>query len=152
MKKIKVLFVCIHNSARSQMAEALLKHHGNKLFLVDSAGLKPGSLNSFAVKAMAKMDIDISQKSTNNVFSYLKNGRSYHYVITVCDQAQSDKCPIFPGNSFRLYWSFSDPSAISGSETEKLEKTIEIRNDIEIKIKEFIKDIQKLIKKNYEIT
>ena len=144
MNKIKVLFVCIHNSARSQMAEALLKLHGKKnTFHVDSAGLEPGKLNPLAVKAMQKSGIDISQNETNSVFDFLQEGRTYHYVITVCDESQSERCPIFPGQSKRLHWSFHDPSSLSGTPEENLKKTFEIRDEIETKIKEFIAIIKK---------
>jgi len=137
---IKVLFVCIHNSARSQMAEALLNYHNDKHFIAESAGLEPGVLNQIAVKAMQKINIDISRNKTNSVFELLKEGRMYNFVITVCDESQSKRCPIFPGRSQRIHWSFPDPSALTGSEENKLNRTIEIRNEIEAKIIEFIEN------------
>ena len=142
MNKIKVLFVCIHNSVRSQMAEALLQHHTSELFLVDSAGLEPGDLNPLAIKAMQDINIDISNKETNSVFDFLKEGRTYNYVITVCDESNSERCPLFPGNSQRLHWSFDDPSALTGSEEKKLKRIIEIRAQIKVKILEFIEKIK----------
>jgi len=138
MKKIKVLFVCIHNSARSQMAEALLQYHAADTFQVESAGLEPGELNPLAVTAMQEMDIDISNKQTNSVFDFLKEERTYNFVITVCDESRSEQCPIFPGNSKRLHWSFPDPSKLTGTYEENLKRTIQIRNEIESKIIEFI--------------
>jgi len=139
---IKVLFVCIHNSARSQMAEALLKHHDNKHFIAESAGLEPDRLNPIAVKAMQDINIDISKSDTNSVFEFLKEGRTYNFVITVCDESQSERCPIFPGRSQHIHWSFPDPSSLIGTEAEKLKQTIAIRNEIDSKIKEFIERIK----------
>ncbi|MFC1898308.1 arsenate reductase ArsC [Candidatus Cloacimonadota bacterium] len=139
--KIKVLFVCIHNSARSQMAEALLQFHGRDQFQVESAGLEPGNLNPLAISAMHEMGIDISDNETSSVFDFRNEDRAYDYVITVCDESQSERCPIFPGNSKKLHWSFEDPSSLEGEQSEKLQKTIKIRNQIEAKIKEFVTNI-----------
>lgn len=144
MDKIKVLFVCVHNSARSQMAEALLKYHAESIFKVESAGLEPGNLNPLAVKAMLQMGIDISQNETNSAFDFLKEGRSYNFVITVCDESQSERCPLFPGNSHRLHWSFADPSSLTGSESENLKKAIEIRDQIEERVIEFIAQVKEI--------
>lgn len=133
----RVLFVCVHNSARSQMAEAFLKKYGAGRFEVESAGLEPGVLNPVVVAAMQEVGIDISRNKTNSVFDFYKQGRLYSYVITVCDQGE-DKCPIFPGVSQRLHWSFPDPSGFLGSAEEKLEKTRAVRDQIEAKIKEWL--------------
>ena len=141
MRKIKVLFVCIHNSARSQMAAALLKKHGRDLFEVESAGLEPGKLNPLAVKAMQDIGIDISQNQTTSVFDLFRRGRNYNFVITVCAESSSERCPIFPGRVKRLHWSFTDPATLSGTEAEKQEQTNAIRDQIEQKIIEFIKEI-----------
>jgi arsenate reductase (thioredoxin) len=89
MKKDRVLFVCIHNSARSQMAEAWCNHLCGDFLEAESAGLEPGTLNPLAVRAMKEVGIDISQKGTQDVFNLVKAGRLYSYVITVCDQAAS---------------------------------------------------------------
>ena len=94
---IKVLFLCIHNSARSQMAEAYMKKLGGNKFVVESAGLETGTLNPLAVEVMLEDGIDISQNKTKNVFDFFKEGRLYHYVVTVCDEASAAQCPIFPG-------------------------------------------------------
>ncbi|MBI5403977.1 MAG: arsenate reductase ArsC [Ignavibacteriae bacterium] len=138
MDKIKVLFVCIHNSARSQMAEAFLNTLGGDRFSAESAGLEPGTLNPLVVKSMADAGIDISQNKTNDVFEFFKEGRRYNYVITVCDEASGERCPIFPGALKKLNWSFPDPSAFMGTEEEKLMKIAEVRNAIKLRIKEFI--------------
>ena len=97
MEKIKVLFLCIHNSARSQMAEAYLNKFGGNQYHVESAGLEAGNLNPFAVKAMQEDGIDISNNKTKDVFEFFKEGRLYNYVVTVCDEASASRCPIFPG-------------------------------------------------------
>jgi len=137
----KVLFVCIHNSARSQMAEAYLKKFGKDNFFVESAGLEPGVLNPTVVKVMKEEDIDISNNVTNSVFSYLKEGRTYDYVITVCDEASKERCPLFPGaHSQRLHWSFEDPSINNRNESEQyLQHVRGIRDKIKAKILDFLK-------------
>lgn len=145
MKKVKVLFVCVHNAARSQMAEALLTKLGGNLFEVESAGLEPGKLNPLAVQAMADAGIDISEKTTQSVFELFKSGKSYNYVITVCDESQSERCPIFPGRVQRLHWSFADPASFQGTAREKLDKTIEVRDQIRKHIDEFITKIRDII-------
>ncbi len=134
MAKKKVLFVCVHNSARSQMAEALLNRLAGDKFEAESAGLEPGKLNPLAVDAMKKINIDISNKKTQNVFNLVKAGRSFAYVITVCDEATAERCPIFIGITKRLHWSFPDPSSLHGTYEEKLEQTITIRDQIARKI------------------
>jgi arsenate reductase len=138
MEKAKVLFVCIHNSARSQMAEALLNHLAGDRFIAESAGLEPGKLNPLAIEAMKDMSIDISQKKTQDVFDLFKQGRMFNYVITVCDEASSERCPLFPGISKKLHWSFPDPSALQGTHEEKIKKTIEIRNQIKSQIDKWL--------------
>ena len=139
-EKIKVLFVCIHNSARSQMAEAFLNKYGADKFEAESAGLEPGVLNPLVIKVMREEGIDISENETKSVFVFLKEGKTYDYVITVCDETSGERCPYFPGKTNRIHWTFNDPSSLSGNEEEKLVKIRIIRNDIKEKIKEFIKD------------
>lgn len=137
-KKEKVLFVCIHNSARSQMAEALLNHFGGDRFEAYSAGLEPGALNPLAVEVMQEMGIDISANPTKDVFDYVRRGSLFNYVITVCDAASAERCPVFPGITKRLQWSFEDPSLLTGSHGEKIEATRRIREEIEKKVLSFI--------------
>jgi len=134
VEKEKVLFVCIHNSARSQMAEAILNLIAGDRFIAESAGLEPGKLNPLAVEAMKDMGIDISEKKTQDVFDLYKQGRRFNYVITVCDEASGERCPLFPGISEKLHWSFPDPSILQGTFEEKLHITIEIRNQIKNQI------------------
>ncbi len=143
MEKKKVLFVCVHNSARSQMAEAFLKQSGGEFFEVESAGIELGILNPIVVDAMREIGIDISKNQTKDAFQFLKQGRSFHYVITVCDESSGERCPIFPGVSQRLHWSFDDPSAFTGSYEYKLLKTRAVRDAIKAKILEFLKNESK---------
>ncbi|OGF01493.1 MAG: phosphate transport system regulatory protein PhoU [Candidatus Edwardsbacteria bacterium RIFOXYD12_FULL_50_11] len=142
-EKIKVLFICRHNAARSQMAEALLNHLAGDRFKADSAGLEPGELNPYAIRAMAEMGIDISAKNTQSVFDLYLKGQLYNYVITVCDIKEEDKCPIFPGIAQSLQWSFPDPASFAGSDQEKLKRTVEVRDSIKKAIEDFIKPINK---------
>jgi arsenate reductase len=139
--KIRVLFVCIHNSARSQIAEAIVNNFYGENFYAESAGFEKGNLNPFAVKAMAAMGIDISKNKTKKVFDFFRDGRFYSYVITVCDEANAERCPIFPGVKNTLHWSFEDPSAFEGSDEEKLKKTIEVRDEIKMKIDDWVKEV-----------
>ncbi len=138
MSKKKVLFVCIHNSARSQMAEAFLEKYTNKKITVKSAGLTPGKLNPIVVKVMNEIGIDISKKKTNSVDEFWNKNIKFDYVITVCDEANAEKCPIFPGSNV-LHWGFTDPSGLDGNEKEKIKNTRLIRDEIKYKIKEWMK-------------
>lgn len=140
MDKIKVLFVCIHNSARSQMAEAFLKKYGGDRYTVESAGLEPGNLNPVVVDVMKEAGIDISQNKTKSVFKFYTQGKPYDFVVTVCDESQSERCPVFPGDGEKLHWGFPDPSSFTGSTEEKRAKTKEVRNQIDQKIKEWVED------------
>jgi len=134
MNPIKVLFVCVHNSARSQMAEAYLNHFGEGRFVAESAGLEPGVLNPRVVEVMRESGIDISQNKTRSVFEILNQGKLFAYVVTVCDETAAEKCPIFPGATKRLHWSFADPSSLTGTEAEKLQRTREIRDEIKKRV------------------
>src|SRR5580692_4620417 len=129
MKK-KILFICVHNSARSQMAEAFLNHLCGAGFEAESAGLSPGVLNPLVVEAMKETGIDISGNRTKAVFDFVKSGELFSYVITVCSEAEAEGCPIFPGVTTRLHWSFPDPSALQGSLEQRLARTREIRDMI----------------------
>lgn len=133
-----ILFVCIHNSARSQMAEAFLNHYDGECLVAESAGLEPGKLNPYAVKVMAEVGIDISKKGTQEVFDLFKKGRLFQAVITVCDEASAEGCPIFPGVVRRLGWSFPDPSGFKGTEEEILEQTRQVRDQIKEAVLAFI--------------
>ena len=140
----RILFVCIHNSARSQMAEAFLKKYGGDHFQVESAGLEPGTLNPNVVTVMKEVGIDLSQKGTQGVFDLFRKGRLYNAVITVCDEASAERCPIFPGIVKRIAWSFKDPSAFKGTQEEVLQQTREVRDEIERKVKDFVREADQL--------
>jgi arsenate reductase (thioredoxin) len=136
----KVLFVCIHNSARSQMAEAFLNKYGKGQFVAESAGLEPGKMNPNVVKVMQEVGIDLSRKGTQGVFDLFKNGTQYDAVITVCDGASAESCPVFPGKGKKIAWSFEDPSSMKGTQEEILSHTRKVRDQIEESIKGFVKE------------
>jgi len=138
--KRRVLFLCIHNSARSQMAAAFLQRLAGDRFEVESAGLEPGRLNPLAVAAMKDAGIDISGNRTQSVFDLYQSGRRFAYVISVCDAASAERCPIFPGVASRLNWSFADPSAFTGTEQERLLRTIAVRDEIRDKVRAWIEE------------
>ena len=139
--KPKVLFLCVHNSARSQMAEAYLKKFAGDHFEVESAGLEPGTLNPLAIEVMKEDGIDILNNPTNDVFKYFQEGKWFMYVVTVCDKSASDRCPIFPGMKQKINWSFEDPSKFTGSHEEKLEQTRKVRDQIKEAVLNFIKEV-----------
>jgi len=140
MKK-RVLFICVHNSARSQIAEAWLNHTCGEFFEAQSAGLEPGTLNPLAVQVMAEAGIDISNKKTQAVFDVFKSGQLFAYVVTVCDETSAEKCPIFPGPATRLHWTFPDPSQVQGSEGEKLEQVRVMRDEIRGQIEQWCDEV-----------
>ena len=138
----RVLFLCVHNSARSQMAEAFLKKHGGGKFEAESAGLEPGKLNPYVVRSMSEIDIDISHNVTKSAFDFAAEGRRYDVVVTVCSKEAAERCPIFQGQHRKLHWPFPDPSALTGSESETMEETRRIRDMIENAVKNFIKEAE----------
>ncbi|HLG02393.1 MAG TPA: arsenate reductase ArsC [Bacteroidia bacterium] len=133
----KVLFVCIHNSARSQMAEAYLNHFGKGKFEAKSAGLEKGSLNPFVIRAMMEDGIDISANKTKTVDEMLMEKNSFDYVITVCDEISAERCPYFPGGGQRFHWGFPDPSAFSGNDEKRMAQIRNVRDQIKTKIRAF---------------
>jgi arsenate reductase (thioredoxin) len=142
MNKYKVLFVCVHNSARSQMAEAYLNKFGSESFIAESAGLETGTLNPFVVEVMKEEGFDISNNKTKSVFDFVKQGKFYSYVITVCDKEAAERCPIFPGVREYINWSFRDPSKLEGTNEEKLNTTRVIRDQIKNQITEWLKNFK----------
>jgi arsenate reductase len=135
MKKPRVLFICVHNSGRSQVAEAYLKKLSGAKFDVESAGLEPAAeINPLVVEVMKEEGIDISGNQTQSVFELFKTGRLYDYVITVCDGASEANCPVFAGITKRWNWPFPDPAAVEGTDKEKLQKVREIRDMIKEKL------------------
>jgi len=141
VEKIRVLFLCVHNSARSQIAEAYLNLLGKGLFEAESAGFEPGQLNKLAVDAMKEDGIDISDNKIDDVADFFKERRFYGYIITVCDASIAQKCPIFPGVPKRIHWDIEDPASFQGSYDEKLEKTRKVRDEIKEKVMKFIEEI-----------
>jgi len=137
MEKQKVLFVCVHNGARSQMAEAFMNHLCGDSYEAESAGLEPGELNPLVVEVMKEAGIDISKNRTKSVFDFYKQGKLYAFVITVCDESSAEMCPIFPGISAKLHWSFEDPTSFTGTYEERLGKTRAVRDRIKEKVLEF---------------
>ena len=123
------------------MAEAWLKHFCGDSFAVESAGLEPGVLNPLVVDVMKEAGIDISHKATQSVFDLLKKKVHFDYTIAVCDGANAEKCPIFPGVSQRLHWSFPDPSQATGTREEKLAQIRIIRDTIKEKIQEWCSQV-----------
>ena len=129
MRKTKVIFLCTGNSARSQMAEAFLRHYAGDQFEVFSAGFEPQPINPLTIKVMGELGFDLSEHSSKPLDQYL--GKTHFgIVITVCANAEA-KCPTFPGVSTRLYWPFEDPAAFPGSDQEKLEKFRDVRDRIQ---------------------
>lgn len=131
MTRQKVLILCTGNSARSQMAEGLLRHLAGERVEVFSAGSKPSMVNPFAIEAMRNRGIDISGQRSKHLSEYLQ--QPFDYVITVCDQA-AETCPIFPGRAQRIHWSFPDPAAAQGSDEEMLAAFERVRDDLEAKL------------------
>ncbi len=127
MEKTKVLFLCTHNSARSQMAEGLLRHLAGDRFEVMSAGTEATHVRPLAVRAMDELGIDISGQKSKTLERYL--GETFDYVITVCDTA-NEACPVFPRAKRQLHWSFEDPAQATGSEEERLRVFQSVRDEV----------------------
>lgn len=131
----RILVLCTHNSARSQMAEALLRSHGNGRFLVESAGTEATRVNPFAVDVMQELGIDISGARSKHLNEFIE--QEFDYVITVCDSA-AESCPMFPGRSERVHWSFPDPSSATGSDEECRDVFRSVRDAIADRIEQWI--------------
>lgn len=128
--KQKILFICQHNSGRSQIAEAYLKKFAGDQLEIESAGLEPAeNINPLVVEVMKEEGIDLSKKKPQSVFELFKAGKLYSHVITVCHDSEN-QCPVFPGITQRWHWPFPDPAKVEGSHGEKLSKVREIRDQI----------------------
>lgn len=136
-KTKRVLFLCTGNSARSQMAEGWLRHLDEERFTVWSAGTHPAGMNSYAVKVMKEVGIDISPHRSKSVKEF--SGQRFDYVITVCDRAK-ESCPIWPGASSVLHWSFEDPASATGSDDDRTGMFRKIRDEIGDRIKAFLSE------------
>jgi arsenate reductase (thioredoxin) len=139
---MRVLFICVHNSARSQMAEAYLRRFCGDAATVASAGLAPTAINPLVVRAMAEEGIDLSGKKTQKVFDLFKDGRLFDYVVTVCEESLEGQCPVFPGVTHRLHLPFPDPAAVTGSEEEKLASVRAIRDRIRERMETLAEEIK----------
>jgi arsenate reductase len=136
--RVRVLFLCVHNAARSQMAEALLRRLAPDSCDVESAGFEPRPVLPEAVRAMSLLGIDISGVRSKAVFDLYRDGRIFDFVVTVCDEATAERCPIFPGVCERLHWNFADPSAAEGSDAERLQQVVQIRDEIKLRIEAWL--------------
>lgn len=134
MKK-RVLFLCTHNSTRSQMAEGLLRALAGDDFEVFSAGTEQTKVQPLAIDAMREIGIDISSHSSKTLDAF--KGQTFDYVITVCDRA-NESCPIFPGDTQRIHWSFDDPTAETGSDEHRLRTFRRVRNEIQQRLRTFV--------------
>lgn len=135
MPPIRVIFVCTGNSARSQMAEALLRKEGGDAFEVVSAGVDPKGVNPLTVRALAEGAIDISGARSKSVTEFL--GQPFDYVVTVCDRAR-ESCPVFPGGAQTLHWGFDDPAEATGSEAERYAVFVRVMGEIARRIRAFV--------------
>ena len=137
----KLLFVCTGNSARSQMAEGLLRHIAGDRFEAFSAGTRPTDIRPEAMRVMDEIGIDISGQYPKFVDKFI--GQNFDYVVTVCDNA-NESCPLFPGRAERLHWSFQDPAAVQGSEIERLSAFRKIRDEIRARIGSFLQQSREM--------
>lgn len=135
--KQRILFVCVHNGGRSQLAEALLNHAWSDSFIAESAGLEPGELNPLVVEVLREIRIDIAGKRTRSINELVRSGRKFDYVITVCDEASAAECPHFPGSGETLHWSFPDPASFTGARERRLARTRELRDEIQRRIEQW---------------
>jgi arsenate reductase (thioredoxin) len=131
----RVLILCTGNSARSQMAEGLLRHLAGDRFEVASAGVSPTQVRPEAITAMREIGIDISRHHSKSVDGF--TGQNFDYVITVCDNA-NEQCPVFPANTKRIHWSFEDPAAVDGDEQTRLSVFRRVRDEILHRLRLFI--------------
>lgn len=137
---LKVLFVCVHNSARSLMAEAFLNRLGGEYFEAESAGLEEGVLNPMVVRVMDEIGIDISNNMTDSVFDFYRKGKAFTIVVKVCDEMNGQRCPIFPSALHTLNWNIEDPADFKGTEEEKLQETRRVRDEIKGRVEQLIRD------------
>jgi arsenate reductase len=133
MSKPRVLILCTANSARSQMAEGLLRHDAGDRFNVYSAGIRPTQVRPEAITVMQELGIDISGHRSKSVDEFV--GQDFDYVVTVCDNAKAS-CPVFPGHTKQIHWSFDDPAAIEGSQEQRLAAFRRVRDELRARLRE----------------
>ena len=141
MKKQRVMFICIHNSGRSQIGEAVLRHLAGDRFEVQSAGIESGKLNPLVVRAVEELGISTEGQFAKKAQEFIDRGEVFDYVITVCDETNAERCPMFPGKHERIHWSFPDPSALTGTDEEKLAGIRPIRDAIKARIEAWLADL-----------
>ena len=134
----RILFVCIHNSGRSQMAEAFLNDLGSPEFVAESAGVEPRSINPDVVRVMQEVGYDLFGAQSDNIVDFFRQGRLYEQVIYVCERGTEQDCPVFPGVRQTLHWPYPDPAALAGDEAERLEALREIRDRIRERVEEWL--------------
>jgi len=134
-KPIRVLILCTGNSARSQMAEGLLRHDGDNRFEVASAGVSPTHVRPEAIAVMKEIGIDISGHRSKSVDEFID--REFDYVITVCDNA-NEQCPVFPGETKRIHWSFDDPAGVKGDGEQRLSVFRRVRDEVRSRLHVFV--------------
>jgi arsenate reductase (thioredoxin) len=140
MMNKRVLILCTGNSARSQMAEGLLRQDAGDRFEVFSAGVEPSQVRPQAIEAMREVGIDISAQRSKSVDEFL--GEEFDYVITVCDNA-NERCPVFPGKTKRIHWSFEDPAAATGDEKAQFDVFRRVRDQIRQRLTEWVSEVEK---------
>lgn len=150
MNKVRVLFVCNHNAARSVMAEAFLNSMGKGRFYAESAGLEPRETNPMVIRVMKEDGFDLESRQGNSIFEYFKEGRLYDYVVYVCASEDEDRCPVFPGVRKSLHWPFPDPSKLQGSEEEKLAQIRIIRDQIKSQVENWVHEITCIFKEGLQ--
>jgi arsenate reductase (thioredoxin) len=124
------------------MTEEYLRRFGGDLFQVESAGLEPGTLNPYVVRALREDGIDIAGKKTRDVFALFREGRTFTWVITVCSKEAAERCPLFPGRVRRLHWPFPDPSAFTGSDEEIMAQVRAVRDSIKVTALAFVEELR----------
>ncbi|HZT57267.1 MAG TPA: arsenate reductase ArsC [Pyrinomonadaceae bacterium] len=138
-ERTRVLILCTGNSARSQMAEGLLRELAGERFEVFSAGTCPSGLRLEAVEAMREVGVNIGRQRSKSVDGFL--GQEFDYVITVCDNAR-EECPVFPGATRRIHWSFDDPAAVEGDWQKRLDSFRRVRDEIAARLREWAKEVE----------
>jgi arsenate reductase len=139
MTKPRVLFVCTHNSARSQMAEAFLRALAGERFEVASAGTEATRVHPLAIQTMREVGIDLAGHTSKSLVSFVE--QPWDYVITVCDSA-NERCPVFPGRTTRIHWSFDDPSQVTGTDQERLQAFRRVRDQIHARLHQWLENLE----------
>ena len=137
MTKLRVLVLCTHNSARSQMAEGFLRALSGGRFEVASAGTEATRVHPLAIRAMEEVGIDLREHTSKTIDVFFS--QPWDYVITVCDSA-NERCPMFPGGTTRIHWSFDDPSQATGTDEDKLKKFRRVRDEILTRLRQWLAD------------